>query len=540
VSFFRSWTFLAVAELNTKICPREYKFDFKIKIQSMKLRLLFTVGILLTKLNLFAQSWDQVGAPDFSAGNANSIVMAIDNSDNIYVAFKDATLAQKITVMKYDGASWAIVGAAGFSTGVANELSLAINSTGEPYVAYQDMANSDKLGVKKFNGAAWVNVGTPDITFMGISSPCITFDNADVPYVVYRDWMPSSSASVIKFDGTNWVQVGSTSFSAESSQYTRIALDNANVPYVAYGNSTGILKIWKFDGTTWNQVGANITSSGFIVPDIAIYGTTVYITYTDGTNSDKATVKKFNGTNWVAVGSGAISSAGSSSCNMVIDANGIIYVSYIDVDANNYTTTMKYNGIDWSVVGSAGAVYYSPGLITKTVAVNSDNDVFICTTSNEANVYILTCYGDDVVTQNGITLTAQQSGGTYQWLDCNNSYAPVSGATGQNFTPTADGDYAVRIVYGSCVDTSDCMPILGVGVNENEAQIFTVYPNPTNSNLTITTTETIQSINVYSISGKLVQKENKNTFSVENLPAGIYFLQIQTDNGNSTARFVKE
>jgi len=38
----------------------------------------------------------------------------------------------------------------------------------------------------------------------------------------------------------------------------------------------------------------------------------------------------------------------------------------------------------------------------------------------------------------------------------------------------------------------------------------------------------------------LIQTETKNTFSVENLPAGIYFLQIQTDNGNNTVRFVKE
>jgi hypothetical protein len=505
----------------------------------MRIRLLFVTIAFCAQLNLIAQSWDQLGTADFSAGNASNVVMAIDNSDNVFVAFKDATLSQKVTVMKYDGASWTIVGSAGFSTGVANEISLAVNSLGEPYVAYQDESNSDKLAVKKFNGAAWVNVGAPDISFMGISSPCIAFDGADVPYVVYRDHMPSSSVTAIKFDGANWGVIGVTSFSGETSQYTRIALDNADVPYVVYANSTGVLKVWKYNGTAWTQVGTSISSSGFIVPDIAFHGSTPYLAYTDGANSDKATVKKYNGTNWVNVGSGAISSGGANSCNIAIDANGIIYVSYIDVATSNYTTIMKYNGIDWNLVGVEGDFYFTNGYVTKTIAIDSDNDVYACAQSNQANVYKFTCYSDDVVLQSGITLTAQQSGGTYQWLDCN-AFAPVAGATGQSFTPTVDGDYAVRIVYGSCVDTSDCAAVFGVGTNEIEQEIISVFPNPTNSNLTIQTTEKIETVLIYNTSGTLVQTEIKNNFSVENLPTGIYFLKIQTANGIGTSRFVKE
>ena len=44
----------------------------------------------------------------------------------------------------------------------------------------------------------------------------------------------------------------------------------------------------------------------------------------------------------------------------------------------------------------------------------------------------------------------------YQWLNCDNGYAPITGATSQNYTATELGSYAVEATIGSCVDTSDC------------------------------------------------------------------------------------
>jgi hypothetical protein len=38
----------------------------------------------------------------------------------------------------------------------------------------------------------------------------------------------------------------------------------------------------------------------------------------------------------------------------------------------------------------------------------------------------------------------------------------------------------------------------------------------------------------------MVQQETTNIFSVEQLPAGVYTLQIKTQNGMGTSRFIKE
>ena len=64
------------------------------------------------------------------------------------------------------------------------------------------------------------------------------------------------------------------------------------------------------------------------------------------------------------------------------------------------------------------------------------------------------------VNQSGVVLTAQLSGASYQWLDCESNYAPIAGATFQDYTADSTGFYAVQLTYSDCfgsqVDTSTC------------------------------------------------------------------------------------
>jgi hypothetical protein len=91
---------------------------------------------------------------------------------------------------------------------------------------------------------------------------------------------------------------------------------------------------------------------------------------------------------------------------------------------------------------------------------------------------------DASVTLNGNILISDLIGDTYQWIDCGTNTA-VSGATSATFIPTANGDYAVVVTSGSCDDTSACVTYNSVGLNENNSQSVSVYPNPTQGNLTI-------------------------------------------------------
>ena len=70
------------------------------------------------------------------------------------------------------------------------------------------------------------------------------------------------------------------------------------------------------------------------------------------------------------------------------------------------------------------------------------------------------------VTQTDVTLTADQNNGTYQWIDCDNNNAPISGETNQSYTPTATGNYAVEVTVNGCTSVSECVLVDFTGVDE--------------------------------------------------------------------------
>lgn len=79
-----------------------------------------------------------------------------------------------------------------------------------------------------------------------------------------------------------------------------------------------------------------------------------------------------------------------------------------------------------------------------------------------------------------------------------------------------------------------------VGVAENTNLQFNLYPNPTSSLVNIVTTEKIETVQIFNSIGELVQVENTNNFSVADLPNGIYFIHLKTNDGVFTQRLVKE
>jgi len=70
---------------------------------------------------------------------------------------------------------------------------------------------------------------------------------------------------------------------------------------------------------------------------------------------------------------------------------------------------------------------------------------------------------------------------------------------------------------------------------------FKFSPNPTKNNFRILTNEKVLNVKVYSILGKLLnQYKTQESYSVSNLPNGIYLVNIQTNNGYGTKRLLIE
>ncbi|MEX1190174.1 MAG: hypothetical protein WED33_13025 [Bacteroidia bacterium] len=115
---------------------------------------------------------------------------------------------------------------------------------------------------------------------------------------------------------------------------------------------------------------------------------------------------------------------------------------------------------------------------------------------------------NNTVAQSGATLEAEASGSYfYQWVDCDNSNEPVSGATNQSFTATTNGSYAVVISNQNCAVTSECYSVTGVGINTLYAENkLSVYPNPFSTvvSLELPDAAEVSKLEVYSLAGQLV------------------------------------
>ena len=128
----------------------------------------------------------------------------------------------------------------------------------------------------------------------------------------------------------------------------------------------------------------------------------------------------------------------------------------------------------------------------------------------------------------------------YQWLDCDNDYAIIDTATRQKLMPTKSGEYTVVVYEGSCADTADCYDVVILDLMEADIHKISIYPNPAEDLLFISSEEPVQSLKVYHLEGKLLMQNYKETqISIEDLAPSIYYIEVETEKGIVRFKFVK-
>ena len=135
---------------------------------------------------------------------------------------------------------------------------------------------------------------------------------------------------------------------------------------------------------------------------------------------------------------------------------------------------------------------------------------------------------------------------SYQWLNCDSNFAIIPGATNQLFIAPADGNYAVEVTTGSCVDTSACINVTNVGIEEQYVTNYKIYPNPTNDIINIKVNN-INDNTIYQLTtiegkqliiGKIV--DNTTEINLSNYPKGIYLLKIHSEVNTSLHKVIKQ
>lgn len=133
---------------------------------------------------------------------------------------------------------------------------------------------------------------------------------------------------------------------------------------------------------------------------------------------------------------------------------------------------------------------------------------------------------------NGLLLTSNITAGSYTWYYNGNA---LPNDTTVNLLATANGTYQLAINNNGCSSAlSPFVLITSVGLSENSANQFRLYPNPANKQLTITGSITgRENYKIRSTEGKTLQQRtlgSANEIDLSTLQNGYYLLELYQED----------
>lgn len=187
------------------------------------------------------------------------------------------------------------------------------------------------------------------------------------------------------------------------------------------------------------------------------------------------------------------------------------------------------------------SIYSVNGLYVDTLIALNGCDSIVTT-----NLIVATPLDLTVTTNSTLNyeLVANQTGVGYQWIDCLTGNQLLN-ETNQNFIPTANGEYACILNDGLCSDTSECIAINDLGLDDNNTSDFVLYPNPSQHSFSISANNTtaIVDLTVLDLNGKkCFTNSNYSMGSVllHSLQPGVYFVKITREEVVETLQLIVE
>lgn len=303
----------------------------------------------------------------------------------------------------------------------------------------------------------------------------------------------------------SWVQLGQDIDGQYSNDQFGSAISlSADGTTVAIGakyhsqvfDSGGYAQVYKINGGQWQQVGQNIY--GQMIYDLL--GTSVSLSFdgtvlavgapynnVNGVYSGRVRVFKNNNNLWEQLGQTIDGQAPNNfmgSC-VSLSSDGTIIAVGLPQNSNNGFSSgcvkiFRYMGNTWNQFGN-----------------------------NINGIHFEDMLGSDLsLSGNGLTLTVG---------------APRNDVNGENSGQVSIFD--LSLLLNSDTFVSDH---------------FSIYPNPVSDRLNINLNVglILEKVNVYSTSGQLVKTEKSNSFKVNDLSKGTYFLEIVTNKGKATKSII--
>jgi hypothetical protein len=349
----------------------------------------------------------------------------------------------------------------------------------------------------------------------------------------------------------NTASGGTASASSTYSTNTPATAFDGNITTTGWGSGSGVPAWLAYDFGTGNNKIVSKYSIYCSSTMIGGWGSSAY-------NPSAWTFEGYNGTSWVVLDTRTDNIPTQNTWKTYQIANTTPYQKYrINISASaNMTYVMvtemqffspepnKCSNKTFTYVSNDVSATYQWQINGNPLGTNTNsisipyfykNDVVTCnlTTTN-------TCATSSTISSNQVVLTTGAIINTSSITICSGQTYNV----GSN-TYNASGTYSAS---GTSVFGCDSTIIVNLTVNtctgmsqlaniQNEISLF---PNPSSSQISITSAREIKSILIFNSLGTIVQSEKTKSFSVAELPNGIYFAEIRTENGTTTMRFIKE
>ena len=242
------------------------------------------------------------------------------------------------------------------------------------------------------------------------------------------------------------------------------------------------------------------------------------------------------------------------------NANGcdsiITLVLTITPSSTNTTTASACGSYVWN-----GTTYTASGVYTGTTTNCVTESLNLTITPNSTNTTTITAcnnyaWNGQTYTQSGV-YTGTTSNCVTQALNLTintNTSSSISQIALDSYTwPVNNQTYTTTGAYTAVIsNASGCdstitlnLTMSFTGINDLSTSKLSIYPNPTNGDLTITGLEllgTVSSLTLTDMNGKIVKVlDTKATkFSMASIKPGVYFLNILSGNKEEVLKIVKE
>ena len=457
--------------------------------------------------------------------------VAIDRSGNKWLA-TGASFDENGGLARKDGSDWTVHDQDNSGLPGSGLESLLIGSDGNKWIGMADE------GLVSYDGNNWKVTDPSGSEFPDQIVTSITLDAKG------NQWFTTPSG-LVKFDGNDWKVFNTENSGIPEGGYSDVTTDGKGNLWICTGSG-----VVKYDGSSmqvFDESNSDLPSND--VREVAVDE--------DGNKwiATRKGVAMFDGNDWVVYDGGNSNLASLNIVSIAVDQSNDVWITTVR------SGLASYDGTEWEVNhGYRGAVPLS-------LTFDENGDIWVA-----SNGGILKYDGDNWTefnstnsgfsAQTATSITMDDS--TNLWIGTiKNGLIKYDGNTWQKFTPSnsglsdlsindvviddegnkwiATGNGAVSVFRTSASGSS------GIARKSINPDAVNIFPVPAGDQITVSINKDtdFKHFSLHNLSGQAVmkgalQKNGDHTMEVDQLPTGVYFLELVSDKGVVNKKVVVE